>query len=62
MKDDKRIIFFAKDLIDILKLSKSFVYTLFQRDDFPGMIIANQYCIRKDRFWEWLDKQKEVQK
>lgn len=57
MGDDNRIIYFVEDLVDILKLSKDYVYSLFRQDDFPGMRIANRYCIRKDYFWIWLCKQ-----
>lgn len=62
MKDDNRIIYFVEDLVDILKLSKDFVYSLFRRDDFPGMQIANRYCIRKDFFWIWLEQQENTTK
>ena len=62
MGDDNRIIYFVEDLVDILKLSKDYVYSLFRQDDFPGMRIANRYCIRKDYFWMWLDKQENRSK
>lgn len=62
MGSEKRIVFFINDIADILKLSKDFVYTLFRREDFPGMIIANRLCIRKDYFWEWLDLQDNSQR
>jgi len=62
MESEKRIVYFVKDIADILKLSNVFVYTLFRREDFPGMCIANRFCIRKDYFWEWLDLQDNSQR
>lgn len=62
MGSEKRIVFFVKDIADILKLSKDYAYTLFRREDFPGMCIANRFCIRKDYFWEWLDLQNNNQR
>ena len=62
MESEKRIVYFVKDIADILKQSNVFVYTLFRREDFPGMCIANRFCIRKDYFWEWLDLQDNSQR
>ena len=62
MESEKKIVYFVKDIVDILKLSNVFVYTLFRREDFPGMCIANRFCIRKDYFWEWLDLQDNSQR
>lgn len=62
MENEKRIVYFVNDIADILKLSKEFVYTLFQREDFPGMCIANRLCVRKDHFWDWLDSQDNSQR
>lgn len=62
MESEKKIVFFVKDIADILKLSKNYAYTLFRREDFSGMCIANRFCIRKDYFWEWLDLQDKNQR
>ena len=36
---------------------EDFAYTLFQRPDFPAMLIANRLCVRGDKFDAWVDQQ-----
>ena len=50
-----KIVLFVSDVADILNFSKERTYTLFARQDFPSMLIANRYCIRIDRFCDWLN-------
>lgn len=47
----------VSEVADILNLSKDFTYTLFQKPDFPAMLIGNKLCVRGDKFDAWVDRQ-----
>lgn len=49
----------AKDLENILAISRGLVYELFKRPDFPAMEIGGRKLVLKDKFTQWLNKQSE---
>ena len=55
--DTLPLILNANDLSKILGISKSSCYKLFQRKDFPTILIGNRKLVARDHFWEWLDQQ-----
>ena len=46
----------AKDIADVLGISKSYAYNLFYRKDFPTLTIGKRKIVRKDKFLLWLDE------
>lgn len=52
-------IFSVKDVQEILKISKTGVYNLFNRSDFPAIQIGGRKLVAKEDFFAWLEKQKK---
>ncbi len=51
----------AKNLCEILGLSKSSVYLLMQRDNFPSIKVGKKGLrVPRDRFLEWLNNESEI--
>lgn len=46
----------ANDLTKILGISKGSCYKLFDRKDFPTIVIGKRKLVARDRFFEWLDR------
>lgn len=55
--EDLPMILNANDLIDILGLSRTNIYYLLRAEQFPTITIGKRKMVRKDKFFEWLDKQ-----
>lgn len=62
MNYEKKIVLYVSNVADILNISKEYAYTLFARPDFPKMIIGNRFCVRKDRFFSWVDQNSKEDK
>jgi predicted DNA-binding transcriptional regulator AlpA len=52
----------AKDLQEILGLSKSKVYDLLHRPDFPTVRIDKRMVVPRDSFFDWLERQETSNK
>ena len=46
----------AKDLVRILRLSRSEAYAYMHSKGFPTTTLGSRMLVRKDKFIEWLDK------
>lgn len=49
----------ARDISNYLRVNVNKAYHLFHREDFPSMKLGKRYIIPKNKFLEWLDKQKD---
>lgn len=47
----------ANDLSEILGISKTSCYKLFERKDFPTIHIGKRKLVARDHFFAWLDNQ-----
>lgn len=52
----------AKDIQNILGISRGTAYNLFSRRDFPTIQIGKRKLVSSQRFYEWLDKQTREEK
>lgn len=52
----------AKDLQKLTGMSRSYVYGLFHREDFPTSWFGKVPTVRADRFWEWYDTHEKLVK
>ena len=46
----------AKDLVRILRISRSEVYAYMHTKGFPTTTLGSRMLVRKDKLIEWLDK------
>ena len=46
----------AKDIIDILKLSRSFVYSLMRNGDLPPVKVGKRRLVQRLQFVEWMKR------
>lgn len=60
--EDLPLVLSVKHISEILGLSLPFCYELFRSKDFPSIRIAKRWVVKKDQFFEWLDKQSEIQR
>lgn len=45
-----------KDVGAILALSRNSVYELFHTKDFPAFRVGNQFRVRREKLYEWMDR------
>lgn len=62
MNTEKKIVLYVSNVADILNISRRQAYTLFAKPDFPKIRIGNRYCVRKDRFYSWIEAQAKEDK
>ena len=53
-KEELPLFLDAKDIIDILKLSRSFVYSLMRNGDLPTIKVGKRRLVIRDQFIEWM--------
>lgn len=46
----------AKAIIDILKLSRSFVYSLMRNGDLPSIKVGKRRLVQRHQFVEWMKR------
>lgn len=51
----------ANDL-QAMGLTRTMVYSLFKREDFPAVKIGKRMFVQRDKFFVWLEKQEGVAK
>ena len=51
----------ASDVAAILGISRAKAYQLFHRLDFPTLKLDKRLLVRRELFFQWLDKQAEVE-
>ena len=55
-KEELPLFLDAKDIIDILKLSRSFVYSLMRNGDLPTIKVGKRRLVIRDQFIEWMNR------
>ena len=55
-KEELPLFLDAKDIIDILKLSRSFVYSLRRNGDLPTIKVGKRRLVIRDQFIEWMNR------
>ncbi len=58
--DELPLILNVKDVMSILRISKTNTYALFNRSDFPTINIGRRKMVSKEKFLKWLDSQTNV--
>lgn len=51
----------ASDVAAILGISRAKAYQLFHRLDFPTLTLDKRLLVRRELFFQWLDKQAHVE-
>lgn len=51
----------ASDVANILGISRAKAYQLFHRLDFPTLKLDKRLLVRRELFFQWLDKQTQVE-
>ena len=51
----------ASDVAAILGISRAKAYQLFHRLDFPTLKLDKRLLVRRELFFQWLDKQTQVE-
>ena len=51
----------ASDVAAILGISRAKAYQLFHRLDFPTLKLDKRLLVRRELFFQWLDKQAQVE-
>lgn len=51
----------ASDVAAILDISRAKAYQLFHRLDFPTLKLDKRLLVRRELFFQWLDKQAQVE-
>lgn len=59
--DDLPVILSASDVAAILGISRAKAYQLFHRLDFPTLKLDKRLLVRRELFFQWLDKQAQVE-
>lgn len=52
----------ASDVAAILGISRAKAYQLFHRLDFPTLKLDKRLLVRRELFFQWLDKQAQVER
>lgn len=60
-QDDLPLILGASDVANILGISRAKAYQLFYRLDFPMLKLDKRLLVRRELFFQWLDKQAQVE-
>lgn len=60
MKDGTPIILTTTDVKELLGCGRRQAYELMRSASFPSFKIGGRLCIRKDRFYEWMDDQVRI--
>lgn len=55
------LILSASDVAAILGISRAKAYQLFHRLDFPTLKLDKRLLVRRELFFQWLDKQTQVE-
>lgn len=55
------LILSASDVAAILGISRAKAYQLFHRLDFPTLKLDKRLLVRRELFFQWLDKQAQVE-
>lgn len=58
MKNIECVVFGVEEVQKMLGLGRKAVYALFNREDFPSMLVGNKKMVTKDDFWTWVAQQK----
>lgn len=56
-QDDLPLILGASDVANILGISRAKAYQLFHRFDFPTLKLDKRLLVRRELFFQWLDRQ-----
>lgn len=48
------------DVMGILGVSRAFAYNIFHSQGFPRTLIGKRCLVKKDSFFDWLDKHESV--
>lgn len=59
--DDLPVILSASDVAAVLGISRSKTYQLFHRLDLPTLKLDKRLLVRRELFFQWLDKQTQVE-
>ena len=59
--DDLPVILSASDVAAVLGISRAKAYQLFHRLDFPTLKLDKRLLVRRELFFQWLDKQAQVE-
>ena len=59
--DDLPVILSASDVAAVLGISRAKTYQLFHRLDFPTLKLDKRLLVRRELFFQWLDKQTQVE-
>ena len=46
----------AQEIVKVLGLSRTTVYTFMRADDFPAIIVGGRRLVQRDKFFDWLKK------
>lgn len=62
--NDNRNVYSRKDIMKILRITDTTVHKLFFResDPIPHVILGRKIIVPCSAFWEWLDRQAELNK
>ena len=55
------LILSASDVAAVLGISRAKAYQLFHRLDFPTLKLDKRLLVRRELFFQWLDKQAQVE-
>lgn len=59
--DDLPVILSVSDVAAVLGISRAKAYQLFHRLDFPTLKLDKRLLVRRELFFQWLDKQTQVE-
>lgn len=59
-QDDLPLILGASDVANILGISRAKAYQLFHRLDFPTLKLDKRLLVRREQFFQWLDRQTQT--
>lgn len=59
--DDLPVILSASDVAAVLGISRAKAYQLFHRLDFPTLKLDKRLLVRRELFFQWLDRQTQAE-
>lgn len=59
--DDLPVILSASDVAAVLGISRAKAYQLFHRLDFPTLKLDRRLLVRRELFFQWLDRQTQAE-
>ena len=59
--DDLSVILSASDVAAVLGISRAKAYQLFHRLDFPTLKLDKRLLVRRELFFQWLDRQTQAE-